>query len=340
MQAVYDDDGFQLSEYFFDQRRGTSTYNPFKGLIRVPEGLNEFENEPLFSSGIDSLPEVLPVSQSTQSGGVALLYYHKTGYAFSLGLLNKLAGTIQNKNLYNLHGQKYKNGHRSQNFFSDAIKIEGEGWLRVNQPSATMPFPEGARVIHFYRNPVSRLLSAYRYHSQKTTAEPWEGGIATCQWCTEEENAMIFSSCEHNCNYFDLLQQLNETQGIKIEALDSRQTIEQSIFNMWRWVNNGDVLHLSMEHLATDFDATMSCILQFLNMTVTENQLAKLQKLDVKRNPNKHVTRGNFDNSKLKTYLESHKHWGPQFTAIQSVENQIWLRQKNLYGCPVPNKDI
>merc|ERR1740129_1703403 len=106
------------------------------------------------------------------------------------------------------------------------------------------------------------------------------------------------------------------------------------IANLQRLASNPNALHISMEHLSTSFDDTMQCTLRFLGSQIN---VESLWKLDIARQgDNRHVTNGKFDNSYLKEWLETYEYWGPQFKQIREIEQKIWARQAELYGCPVP----
>lgn len=339
VQADYDDTDYLLKASPFIGSKALRKVLPpsYSGPITKPDGFDIFLGSPLLSPTAMNIPTVSSMSRSNASGGVAVLIYHKTGYAFTKGLVEKLQVPV--KDVQNRSREAYPRGHRDQAFYEKAInttKLDPAKWVRINQPSRRMPLPDGRRVIHFYRSPVKRLLSAYRFHQSLVRTERWCCWKARCLDCTQEESEMIFSSCNYECNYYSLLQAVDETRGIELEALQSRQSLENMVMNMQRWANNPDVLHLSVDHLAADFDAAMKCMMTFIGMPDADELLQNLQELDASKHPNRHVTRNRYDNSRIKAHLENHEHWGPQFTAIQQMEEKLWGRQAKLYGCPMP----
>lgn len=126
----------------------------------------------------------------------------------------------------------------------------------------------------------------------------------------------------------------SEEHGVVIEMLLERQEIQNMVGNLQRWANTPEVLHLSMEHLATDFNATVSCITRFAGFHNQGQLLREAQMLD--RHAGKHVTSGKYNNTGLRRILEGLEPWGAQVKKLREVAQRIYERQNYMFGCPIP----
>jgi len=211
----------------------------------------------------------------------------------------------------------------------------------VEAPSSDFLLPSEARVLNFYRDPVSLILSGYRYHGEGHELW-WEDNLTTGHMIDEQALDAIFQRCEYSCSYYQLLKSASEEEGILMEALMERWNIQQMMGNLMQWSGNPQVLHLSMDHLTADFNATMSCILRFLDLD--SEILGALQELDTSSCTSdstdvkcRHATSSrHYDNEKLQALLEQHVSWGPDFAAARQMSQAIFQRQAALFGCPVP----
>ncbi|CAK9067272.1 unnamed protein product [Durusdinium trenchii] len=72
----------------------------------------------------------------------------------------------------------------------------------------------------------------------------------------------IFSGCDFNCSYQEILRTSPTERGVEIEIRRSRWEILKMLHNMKLW-QRANVLHLSLVHYSNDFDATVKCMLTF-----------------------------------------------------------------------------
>jgi len=280
--------------------------------------------------------------------GMAFVYYHKTGCEFSKGLARILrdAGAVDyDKEAYLERNEsviQYENGnsHLSHLSFLRRATLDVDELKIISNPGSFFPLPAVARIVNFYRDPISLILSGYRYHGLGT--EGWEHVKGTCCFIDEKALNAIFKRCHYDCSYVELLSSTSEKDGVIMEALMERWNIQAMQNNMKWWSGNPQVLHVSMEHLATDFNATVSCILRFLDLD--GEILGAAQELDTSSCDStkdeekcQHATSTHhYDNEELRMLLEQHASWGPEFKAAQQMSRTIFQRQASSFGCPVP----
>jgi len=279
--------------------------------------------------------------------GLAFTYYHKTGYDFAQSLASSLGKdglalfVLKDGLAKNETSVQYANGQCFYSHLQGTIPLEVSELGIVDSPSSAFLLPSEARVLNFYRDPVSLILSGYRYHGEGQ--EPWWEDNSTIGHMIDEQALdAIFQRCEYKCSYHQLLKSASEEEGILMEALMERWNIQEMVGNLMQWSGNPQVLHLSMDHLAADFNATMSCILRFLDLD--SEILGALQELDTSSCTSDstdakclHATSSRqYDNEKLQALLEHHVSWGPDFAAARRMSQAIFQRQAALFGCPMP----
>jgi len=142
-----------------------------------------------------------------------------------------------------------------------------------------------------------------------------------------------------------------------LESLMDRTMLQHMLSNMQRWAHHPHVLHLSVNHLRTDYVQSMRCMLRFLGRTETY-LLERLRKLHsdpgslckdsatpfqglcdwIYRNRHtrngRHTTHGRYDNAGLRGFLAGHPLWAEQFRAAREAMSAVFSRQEALYGCP------
>lgn len=311
---------------------------------------------PLFPEGIASALNALHVKasipRSSGTNGVILVNYHKTGEFFLtriLKVLPPLFGATLTEDyepkFERMFGSDFHNTSAYRGYVGSGVSALSNGdWARVRGPSATLPLQKDVRTVYFFRDPVDLILSAYRYHSAEPMREPrWQSTPNQCHNCDATASNALFRVCNFNCTYLELLRGLNETGGCLAEAYQSRKQLEHMVGNLVKWANDPNVLFLSLEHLGTDYERTMQCMLDFLAFSGdTQTAMTKLAKFDIHNDSANlenmtHVTEGKYDNKKIQSLLESHTSWVPQFKQIGRNLLSIYLRQKKMYGCPVPD---
>jgi len=280
--------------------------------------------------------------------GMAFTHYHKSGCDFSKGLAKILsdAGAVYYDEGFdfekNYSEVEYENGtcSASQLLSLSQVFLDEHELKIFSNPGSFFLLPTGARIVNFYRDPISLILSGYRYHG--LGPESWEHEKVTCPRVEEKALNAIFERCHYHCSYFELLNSTSEEEGVIMEALMERGNIQAMQNNMKLWSGSPQVLHVSMEHLATDFNATVSCILRFLDLD--NNTLGAAQELDTSSCNSasdeakcEHATSSrHYDNEGLQILLEQHASWGPEFKAARQMSQAIFQRQASVFGCPVP----
>merc|ERR1712187_233733 len=87
--------------------------------------------------------------------------------------------------------------------------------------------------------------------------------------------------------------------------------------NIMLWAHDPAVLHLSMDHLRTNFNRTMACMNRFLGTRgLPLAMLPSLSALDASEGnatSEGHVTSGKHDNSGLEEMLLQEPIWGAEF---------------------------
>ena len=133
---------------------------------------------------------------------------------------------------------------------------------------------------------------------------------------------------------------MSASEGVAISALLHAQELNKMFTNLQRWEANPDVLHISLEHFRTNFNATVACILDFF--ALDSGILEHVQELDV-ASPQLHLelkhsqTSDRHDNTELRATLEAHPSWGDQFRAASERLQAVFMREHMMFGCPLPN---
>jgi len=209
----------------------------------------------------------------------------------------------------------------------------------VEGPAETWDLPPNSRTVHWVRDPVKQIISAYRYNSHGSLAsempELYLNTTAKCGWCDMPSHHAIFELCGFNCTYSELINALPEEAGVMVEATHESAILQHMVANIERWANEPGVLFLSMDHLSKDFDATMECLLSFSGLG-DATAMDRLQFLDVSRYPSDHTTSGQFNNTALEQLLEQHPAIAGPVPALRAALSTIYERQHRIYGCPVP----
>uniref|UniRef100_A0A7S1QBH9 Sulfotransferase domain-containing protein n=1 Tax=Alexandrium catenella TaxID=2925 RepID=A0A7S1QBH9_ALECA len=223
-------------------------------------------------------------------------------------------------------------------------------------PSRSWPLPKHVRVVHWVREPLSLILSGYRY-AKSQSLEPWQAWRSHCWSCDEDAHRAAFRACGYQCSYNDLLHYLDEANGALLEAILDRAMLQNMLSNVQRWANHPNVLHLSVSHLRADYVLSIKCMLRFLGLA-GDHITQRLESLDhdphlfcqangtefqdlcdwILRNAHtrndRHTTYGRYNNSALRRLLAEHPVWAEQFDAARQALSAVFRRQQALYGCP------
>lgn len=274
------------------------------------------------------------------AGQLVFINYHKTGTFLEYDL-SKYFASLRHVDLVHKGSLESWQWDVRDYWISRVDAEAADSVITVDSPSTSWEMPRGARGIHFVRDPVALLLSAYRYHGNNVSAENWEGRAATCHMCGETEHSMIFETCGGTCGYLQLLRSVDEHVGIAIEAIHSRKTIGVMLGNFVRWRKNPDVLHITMEHFSADYDAAVNCIIRFWGFEVTPQLTEALREFNIESKlDNPHDTHSIYNNTFLRQELESNARWGNEFRAARVSLQAVFERESQLYGCPLPDLSV
>lgn len=210
-----------------------------------------------------------------------------------------------------------------------------------HEPVLEVPqeWPEHMKTVHFMRDPVDTIASAYRYHMNRWGSETWSWGHYAlqdpqCFSCDDKDHEAIFDTCNFNCTYFELLNRVDEMDGIVLEAVSSRNTLTTMSSFMAFKANRSDTLHLSMDLFKKDLDKTTRCLLNFLGVGNNATLQANVAKAAAQVDDSYHVTSGRYNNTKIRAFLENHPKWSADFREIRELMSSIYRRQAVEWGCP------
>mmetsp|Transcript_16009 Transcript_16009/g.32517 ORF Transcript_16009/g.32517 Transcript_16009/m.32517 type:complete len:437 (-) Transcript_16009:120-1430(-) len=195
------------------------------------------------------------------------------------------------------------------------------------------------KAVHYIRDPVDLIVSAYRFHQFKWGGEVWRWGHGSlqdppCFDCDDADHRVIFDACNFQCTYFELLNRLDETSGVVTEAVGTRNAITIMASMMSLLGNRSDALHLSVDLFKRNATQACACYLKFLGLEADAATLARMVRRSQYVEDPDHVTTGKHDNKALKAYLRSHPVWAPEFRMIKKFMQKIFQRQATLWGCP------
>lgn len=232
------------------------------------------------------------------------------------------------------------------------LSTSNASWLQIVEPSEYWIAPGNTRMVYGFRDPIRLVMSGYRYHS--SGIEPlWtqqKTGDMRCLNCAKSDFALLFSASPQNYSYLDLLSAYPEEEAVLLEVIRARNQLQAMRGNLKRWMNDRNALLLTVDHFATDFNQTATCLLRFLGFEGDSQQyssaLSLLQVANIHsasfRSADEHalqhhLTSGRYDNTNLENVLKEHPILGPQFAEIRSAAEAIHQRQFKMYGCPMPS---
>eukprot|EP00747_Dinoflagellata_sp_TGD_P181869 gnl/TRDRNA2_/TRDRNA2_35863_c0_seq2.p1 gnl/TRDRNA2_/TRDRNA2_35863_c0~~gnl/TRDRNA2_/TRDRNA2_35863_c0_seq2.p1 ORF type:complete len:317 (+),score=14.80 gnl/TRDRNA2_/TRDRNA2_35863_c0_seq2:84-1034(+) len=280
--------------------------------------------------------------------GIIFATYHKTGSTFVWKLLWHLSSgdagdlprvyfqastlTFGPGTLQGSAGQHWDTDLPQQNHDAHIGQVH-----HVKEPSQYWQKPEGMCLIHWFRDPLSLLISGYNYHKWSIAAdEHWLFKVGQCSFCGIEQWRRIFSQCGYKCTYRSLLRKQPFEKGIVTEYLRAEVTIDHMLNNLKRWEHASDVLHLSVESLRSDYNASMSCMFRFLGYQ-PQNLLKKVQILNVGSQLGKqrsgHVTHQRYNSSSDLPLHFTDMLWTVHGDFASSINHMI-KKQSLAYGCP------
>eukprot|EP00746_Dinoflagellata_sp_MGD_P078599 gnl/MRDRNA2_/MRDRNA2_31417_c0_seq1.p1 gnl/MRDRNA2_/MRDRNA2_31417_c0~~gnl/MRDRNA2_/MRDRNA2_31417_c0_seq1.p1 ORF type:complete len:416 (+),score=69.15 gnl/MRDRNA2_/MRDRNA2_31417_c0_seq1:97-1344(+) len=308
--------------------------------VSISPLIEKEEQKSMFSDIMKEVTASPSIDSLKLNGGLVMAHYHKTGCEFT----RQFQKILQEVNSFIPKAYKDREvrdlphgGTSHGKFFQENLSIPLNTIAKVANPSMAWNLPLDAPVVHWYREPIDLIMSGYRYHSNEVSAEKWEKRMSTLIRVDKKAYNAIFSSCGFQCSYLQLLKSVSEQQGVILESLMERQELQNMVVNLQRWGNNPQVLHVTMEHLETDFSLTMKCIIKFYGIDESSTLLEELNTLYRPPGSNDpHVTSGKHDNTKLRILLEQHPTWGREFEKLKGLSKSIYSRQNKMYGCPMP----
>jgi hypothetical protein len=286
--------------------------------------------------------------------GVAFVASNKTGWMVSWLMAQALSSQAgwrtaedgirgkygNTKKFGNTTARHYEYGTSRYSLMGSNIDLPPHEVAFVEQPGISMSFLKPVQVIYWYRDPVSLIMSFYKHH-RKGEEFRWTHQETTCHTCDAISHAAVFSVCGFNCSFHQLVTESSEELGVVLSAMMLREQISAMRYHLQVWKNKAHVLHLTVEHLSQDFDATMLCLAKFLRFRVsTKDMLMKYPQI----NPGSGILdphRSQYVPKDISSrrMLERHPQWGLEFREIRELANTIDQRQLKLYGCPVPSTE-
>jgi len=308
------------------------------------------------------VPEQVDMSmaQNGNQGLPVVSVYHKTGWVFGLRVLGILCDEWEGREMSRVCSseadekchQDWAKAEWDTNFSQHHLDYltqypDDDACALLGAPTSSVEFSESKPNIMFYRNPVSKILSAYRYHSRHIkggagglgVSERWLAKNATCNACGQEDHQLLFEFCD-GCSYNSLLKSVNESTAVQLELLHSGKELMRMLQVFKKHMNDPNFLYVTMDHLRTDFDGTAKCMLKFMGRASESSNQAlwsRIKKLDISgARSSGHSTHYDFDNDKTQSFLESHSLLGAAFAEIKATEARVFERQHKMYGCPIP----
>eukprot|EP00929_Paragymnodinium_shiwhaense_P108960 TRINITY_DN75304_c0_g1_i1.p1 TRINITY_DN75304_c0_g1~~TRINITY_DN75304_c0_g1_i1.p1 ORF type:complete len:397 (+),score=59.23 TRINITY_DN75304_c0_g1_i1:172-1362(+) len=303
-----------------------------------------------------------------QTTGATIMVYHKSGVNFNTLLLRLLAG--QRFLLHADFNVTRVTGIGAVFGREVALPSSSSGLPGLAAPPANdspLPWPVhlavspvdawrgvAAKLVHWYRDPVALILSAYRYHrrfeSLLSEMPAWHDWATTCCYCDKAALEGIFEACGYKCSYFDLLNSVDERTGVEIEALHSRKIIGQMQRRLaWDGVGQG-VLHVTLEQLRVKPVDTMHCIFAFLSVDdgaaealvnlLTERGVLQTSSRRAEASAKTmHATFDKYNNTELRQQLLRHPVWGAQFLAARAQAQPVFRQQAALVAHRCAGRD-
>ncbi|CAE8585963.1 unnamed protein product [Polarella glacialis] len=182
------------------------------------------------------------------------------------------------------------------------------------------------------------VYSGYRYHESHTHSwhEGWLDRPFACSFCDDQSHAAIFQNCTavSDCTFRNLLKDSDWQQGLFLESLRVKRTLDDMKGNLERWASSESVLHVSVDMLRSSFNLTVACILRFIGYSESVSQ-HRFAVLDPSRVLSAHATHGRYAGSEaMKVHLRSQHPWSAMFAAITSQASHLLARQAAKHGCP------
>jgi len=211
------------------------------------------------------------------------------------------------------------------------------------------------RVLHFVRDPVDLVVSAFKYHSRERFQEYASMGTfhgLACYGCTIQAWHAIFGRCDYSCSYMALLADTarrSAASGLALEYMRSAHMVRNMLANLVGWSNNSLVLQVTVDQMRRNLPKTMACILRFitgmrarndyLSWAVNEEAVQEMVKevnrtIDISGGHHGTHRDPKWKHADLHGILLRHPDWGGPLRAARRLLTRIQRRQARLFGCP------
>mmetsp|Transcript_22785 Transcript_22785/g.53179 ORF Transcript_22785/g.53179 Transcript_22785/m.53179 type:complete len:416 (+) Transcript_22785:115-1362(+) len=187
------------------------------------------------------------------------------------------------------------------------------------------------RLVHFIRDPVKLIVSAYRYHVEGTERWLYDLGIAEVNDALADTTFPVIrdmaagyhltpdhrlalghfhKAAERGLSVLDYYRAAPEEEAVVVEAFRSWPEIDLLVRNYNATRHDPNTLQMRMETIQSKFMPTMRCMFQFLSESRdldVQEAMRLVEAVDVNAHPEnlKHVTTGKFDNQKVTEVLEA-----------------------------------
>mmetsp|Transcript_57397 Transcript_57397/g.136429 ORF Transcript_57397/g.136429 Transcript_57397/m.136429 type:complete len:431 (+) Transcript_57397:103-1395(+) len=293
-------------------------------LFGMSAGLNHSELPPSVEQPAELNKEQYEWAKSLEGPVWVFSAYHKTGTALSWKILH---GMKQDSSPLNkVHATICDGGRR---IFHNDEWSNAYDWPVIDVVRVLPNY----RLVHFIRDPVNLIMSAFRYH--QSGIENWSFTKNLLQAARKElafdsllalqqlrkdfhltsKQKLALShfrkAARHGMSLVDFYRSAPEHQGVTVEAFRSWPMLVLLMHNYELTRQDPNSLQMRMESQQKDFEASMRCMFSFLGESRQINlqeALAIVAPLDVTKHPQlarKHLTHGRYDNSKLQSVLEN-----------------------------------
>mmetsp|Transcript_63334 Transcript_63334/g.151096 ORF Transcript_63334/g.151096 Transcript_63334/m.151096 type:complete len:397 (-) Transcript_63334:176-1366(-) len=252
--------------------------------------------------------------------------YHKTGTELCLSIIHAFHG---NNSVYWTTVEMH---HQSKALF----RPEPFHNFYFNPNMDVIRAAARHRLVHFVRDPVNIVTSAYRYHMQ--ALEKWL--LLPVKKATQDRvvahNVQLLlkwgpclsagqkqalhrykQSVDGGMTLVEYYQSVPEEEGVIVEALRSWPEIELLLSNYNATRHDSNILQMYMESIQASYPKAMRCMFEFLQESAEldiKGALRKVLPLDVSKHPDQagggagHVTVGKFNNTLLTDVLLKVEH--------------------------------
>mmetsp|Transcript_45105 Transcript_45105/g.107241 ORF Transcript_45105/g.107241 Transcript_45105/m.107241 type:complete len:463 (-) Transcript_45105:61-1449(-) len=259
--------------------------------------------------------------------------YHKTGTVLSWKIVNHInkyhhPGDDHNK-LFNKVHHTICDGDKK--IFTKFVWSNVYGWPAMDVVHALPNY----RLVHFIRDPVNLIISAFRYHQKGSEAWTFTRKLVEAAKENKDMTVESFRLLRHLQSQYgitrkqkialghfrqaaargmtlvDFYQTAPDEEGVVVEAFRSWPMLVLVMQNYETTRRDENSLQMRMESEMADFSKSMRCMFKFLSESRhidIKEAMRVVQPLDVTRHPHRaqsHVTSGRYDNTRITKILEN-----------------------------------